>query len=87
MLGLYREFTKRDRKAIKELIRDQSRLWDSPKLQTALDLIRGLLFWIEKNELTRKEVDHSAINSMYVDWFYLKEELIRSERISLQERR
>lgn len=82
--GQCREFTEENRIMIKDLIQNQSRVWDSPKPQTALELIRLLLFWIEENELTRKEVDHSAVNEMYVDWYRLKVELIRSKKISLQ---
>jgi len=52
-----------------------------------LELIRLLLHWIEQNELTRKEVDHSAINEMYVDWYSLKAELVREEKLSAKDGR
>jgi hypothetical protein len=72
---------------IEGLIREQSETWGSSESETALELIRLLLHRIEKNELTRKEVDHSAINEMYVDWYCLKAELIREEKLLAQVRR
>ena len=85
--GQYRELTREDRKMVRKLIRDQSKIWDSSQRQTALELIRLLLFWIEENELSRKEVDRSVINEMYVDWYCLKVELIRNQKLLMQERR
>lgn len=72
---------------IERLICEQSKTWDSSESETALELIRLLLHRIEKNELTRREVDHSAINEMYVGWCRLKAELIRKEKLIAQDGR
>lgn|GEM_PF-1660445 len=72
---------------IRGLVRKESERWNCSGSKTALELIRLLLHWIEQNELTRKEVDHSAINEMYVDWYSLKAELVREEKLSAKDGR